>query len=602
MQHIAITREQFSALPREKQEALVMDVRRKKFMALPRAEQERMVMEKRQAEIPKQPEMSSGKAFRTSAESAATLGFTPVVAGAGAALGAGVGALQQGRGFGQALTEGKEAFFEGRQERKALEAEAGQQAAGTFGTVLGTAATLPLTAVKGLAGAAKLGGVLGVGQAGAQAEEVADIPAEIAKGVGIGVATEGALGVGGKVVKRIAKSAVGQATKEGLKRAVTKSGGTLSGMNESSIRTFIDKGDEVTEIIKKTGGEVEDAAEGFREGVNKALQTTRETASTKITKAIDSAPKTSLISPKGTRNAIANVVKTLDPKANKADIGEIKRVLSNVLDEVATKTEKKLIQPPAKLINILNAQGKPTKVFPKKIEKDVLVPGELSLKQAQVLKQKFDDIASKGYFDSRTKVFVKSSAGVVRAAKAAANSLRAQLGQKLPAVKEANKVLSNLRKLEPNIPKGFIKDDTRTTAIFTGGSGANRQNRSILRKIGKITGVDHLEEAKVLAAAKDFAKPPILPVDTTGKSVARLGLTAGIATIAGPTVAALAAMATSPVALKTAIRAGQITDKLAKKIFEKATPSVKSILIQKFNKIDFDQNNKKAIDRRSKGQ
>jgi hypothetical protein len=220
----------------------------------------------------------------------------------------------------------------------------------------------------------------------------------------------------------------------------------------------------------------------------------------------------------------------------------------------------------------------------------------LTLKQAQALKQSFDTL-SKDTYAQGGKIFA-NSAGVKRAAKAAADDLRKAIADMSPEIASANKQLTRLRTIEKTINKNLIGEGKSDAALFAVGNDLNKRNSALLRRLGEITGTKPVEKAQVIAAAKAFAEPPLTAADVTGKGVERLAKGAILgAAVGGPTGAFIGGIATSPAALKAAIRTGQVTPKLAKQVFEKATPSVKSILIQQFGKANFPEN---AVDRRSR--
>jgi hypothetical protein len=106
--------------------------------------------------------------------------------------------------------------------------------------------------------------------------------------------------------------------------------------------------------------------------------------------------------------------------------------------------------------------------------------------------------------------------------------------------------------------KNLLTEGKTASPLIAAGSGANPANEKILKQLGQETGTDVLGEAQKLAAARTFGKPQLMPVDSTGKAVGRMGLASGIGFVTGGVPGAvIAGGLTSPAALKVAIKAGQ---------------------------------------------
>ncbi|MHA2407917.1 MAG: hypothetical protein ACXACA_06065 [Candidatus Ranarchaeia archaeon] len=490
--------------------------------------------------------ISMGQALRIGLERGGTLGFRPVIAGLGAAAGSTIGELQQNRGLMDALRSGMEAFSEARKEAVEEEELASREAPITsaLSEVLGSIPTAVLAPVGGLKGAAALGGVMGLGKGLSEAESLADIPGEVAKGALTGAAIEGTT----KGLGAIARKA-GRAVKEGTKTAVSKLGAATTGVPEKDIRTLMEKGDDVARIIKESGGDLTSEADNLRRNLMNAIQSTRKKSSKTISEAIQKSASTPVIKNDSAIQAAKNVAESLAEKAEAKDI---------------------------KAIN---------KLIVKNIEKSS-VKDALTLKEAQALKQQFDTLSKDTYIQGG-KVFA-NSAGIKRAAKAASNELRSSIAELSPEIAKSNKTLSKLHDIEKKINKNLIAEGKPDVSLFAAGSDTHKRNASMLRELGEITGTKPLEEAEKLAAARSFADTKLLPSDVTGKSLTRILASTSVGGAAGgPLGAAVGALAASPTALKYAIRSGQVTAKNAGKLFNIATPEVKSLLIQTFGKESF---------------
>jgi hypothetical protein len=445
-----------------------------------------------------------------------------------------------------ALRSGMEAFSEARKEAVEEEELASREAPITsaLSEVLGSIPTAVLAPVRGLKGAAALGGVMGLGKGLSEAESLADIPGEVAKGALTGAAIEGTT----KGLGAIARKA-GRAVKEGTKTAVSKLGAATTGVPEKDIRTLMEKGDDVARIIKESGGDLTSEADNLRRNLMNAIQSTRKKSSKTISEAIQKSASTPVIKNNSAIKAAKNVAESLAEKAEAKDI---------------------------KAIN---------KLIVKNIEKSS-VKDALTLKEAQALKQQFDTLSKDTYIQGG-KVFA-NSAGIKRAAKAASNELRSSIAELSPEIAKSNKTLSKLHDIEKKINKNLIAEGKPDVSLFAAGSDTHKRNASMLRELGEITGTKPLEEAEKLAAARSFADTKLLPSDVTGKSLTRILASTSVGGAAGgPLGAAVGALAASPTALKYAIRSGQVTAKNAGKLFNVATPEVKSLLIQTFGKESF---------------
>lgn len=588
-----------------------------------------------------EPDVSAGRALRVGIEKGATLGARPFVAGVGGALGAGVGALQRGADIGEAAGEAKEAFFEARKQAREEEEKVSKQRPGVAlaSEIAGSGLTLPFTAVRGLTGAAKLGAAAGTAQALSKAEELKDIPAEIAKGAAIGVATEGALKGVGKGLKKAAESELFKAGKEKVKQSVIKTASAISGVPKNEVKTLVEQGDKVAKVIERSKGDLTGEADALRSKLSKNIQNTRKKASSAIGKVVDSpeAKKLPVVDKEPIISKIENVIQKLDPDVDRKDIkaakelitDEINRVnriddegalkLASIVEEIkqgdrvtTSKTFDLLNEVVSgrrdknKILQLVNS----TRTIKGKAQpsiQDLAFVDEatslvekglpLTLKQAQALKQSFDTL-SKDTYAQGGKIFA-NTAGVKRAAKAAADEMRKAIAELSPEIAQSNRTLSQLRTIEKNINKNLIAAGKPDAALFAAGADTNKRNAALLRRLGELTGSKPLDEAKVLSAARTFADAPLTSLDITGKGVERFAKGAVVGgLIGGPTGAVVGGLATSPAAVKAAIRGGQISLDLARKVYEEASPKVKSLLIQSFGRTQLTGKEESAIERR----
>lgn len=363
----------------------------------------------------------------------------------------------------------------------------------------------------------------------------ADITASGAAGLGLDIAADPATfltgaGIaktatrGGKIAKG-AKAAASQAGQVGAKvgaKAVQKGGAALTGVPEEVVRTYMNKTKKINKIIGETGGDITVAADDFRQGLQDALRQTKSKYNKALGNAIDKAPANSFSSSKPIEDAILKVRKTLDPALEADSIKEV--------DE---------------LIDMIKTKG-----------------GKVNAKDANKIKRIFQDYGKRTYAKDG-KMFASSSEAAERAAKEAASEARKIESKLAPGAAKANAKLSELRNYEKNINKNLIAPGKPDASITAAGSGANRRNLEALQKAEDLTGYRAVEGAEDLAAAKVFGNTPILPMDATGKSATRVA--AGYL-LGGPAGAAM----TSPLALKAAINAGDISVDLVRKLSGKA--------------------------------
>lgn len=215
-----------------------------------------------------QPETSALKAAQTGVEQAISFGARPAIAGLGSAIGQTVADIQFAPKSSQPLMDfvkgipGRAigAFKAGRQEAIQEQRKSAEEhpVAATVGQLGGAAATLPLTAVKGLAGAIGLGAAQGAGTAIGEADSLADAAKQIGTGAAIGGATFGL----GKGLEKGAKSASAALEKAAETKAFKATGAMLkdfrAAFNKGKVnelgRAAIDNG------LIKAGDTVDDIA------------------------------------------------------------------------------------------------------------------------------------------------------------------------------------------------------------------------------------------------------------------------------------------------------------------------------------------------------
>lgn len=496
---------------------------------------ESQLMAQQKAESTKTEEPSLGRALQLGVEKAGTFGFRPAVAGAGGALGGFIGKLQAGGSLSEAAQQGKEFFFDAREEAKA-EQEAAAKAhpvADFAGQAAGTVATLPLVAGKGIKAALATGGLFGAGDAASNAESLDEAANKIITGTATSALTYGALKGGGAVVRKVGQTPIGQKiagkaasavekTKQIPSKVFDKIAHSLTGVDEKKINTFRRNVDEINRIIARAGGDWPEEANKFRETVMRDIQSTRKNLNAQITEALVDAPDTV-----------------------RADINPIIDTLNNFKDKLSVNYDAAAMNQIDDIIN--------------KIKLEAGEDGLMTVSALFKTKQFLQERAAPSY-SSDGKIFITADQSA-KAAKQTAAVVRKALNKLSPEIAKANNTLELMHKIEDRMNRSLLKIDAPEAPIFAAGSGAINRNTKSLQKIGAITGKDYIPEVQKLAAAREFADPSWVPVDATGKSFTRLalGVGAGALSSGGTALGVVAGAAlTSPAALKKAIEIGSI--------------------------------------------
>jgi len=148
--------------------------------------------------------------------------------------------------------------------------------------------------------------------------------------------------------------------------------------------------------------------------------------------------------------------------------------------------------------------------------------------------------------------------------------------------------LSRLHQLESKMVKSILKTGmgANPTSFLTAGAGTNRRGFKALEEMSKITGEDFVSRARELAAANQFANAPIAPMDTTGKTLYRVGGGAALGALSAlglgsdvPQGAIIGAALASPFALKKVIQSSKFAGSVIKESLEKLNdPKVNSVI------------------------
>ncbi len=295
----------------------------------------------------------------------------------------------------------------------------------------------------------------------------------------------------------------------------------LTGLSQNDINTYAKATDEVNSLIERSGGDVTEATDLVRSKFQKDLISTRQRFSKQITSALESAPKEATIDATPILDRLQAAKDRLDPVYGSDAIKEI----DDIISKVQTKAED----------------------------------GALSLVDLFKTKEYLQDQGKSAYFKGG-QIFSRGKEAQI-AAKQAAGESRKILNSLSPEIAEANNRLSIMHNLEDQLNKNMITPGTPDAALLAAGSGGNPRNAKLLQRMGDITGTDALGEAQKLSAAKAFAKAPLLPADTTGKSLTRMATGIGLGSIKGVPGMIAGGLLSSPAVTKGIINTANVVGK-----------------------------------------
>ena len=484
--------------------------------------------------------MSRGEAFKIGVEQGGTFGLRPVVAGLSGAAGGIVGDLSNPigneglsdrvkRAFGDIGSNYQEARRGAVSEQnKAYEDRPGYNMAGNLA---GSAVLLPYTAsAKGLSGAVSLGGKMGAAQALSEAESIPEAIQKTVTGAALGAGTYGLTKGLEKGIPYVADK-IGQ----GIKKTTVRLGSTFTGETEKNIKNFIEKNDAINKIISESGGEISVAADEARDVFANQIRNYRQKLGEEIGKKLDQANPEKVVD-------VMPILGKLQEVKNRINLS-LKPEAGQQIDDIVNK--------------VIDAAGD---------------SGQLSLRELHEVNQFLQDSAKASYLKGG-QIFVPGKEAQM-AAKQAAREGKIIFDKLAPDVKAINNNLSMLHKIEENINKNLIASGKPESALLAAGASDSGRNRVYLEKLGKIVGKDFIGTAEELAAAKAFANPNLLPIDTTGKSLTRMAVGGLAGSLAGgginPVTGAMGAALTSPAALKQTVNAGLSGQRLLQYMYKPA--------------------------------
>lgn len=384
----------------------------------------------------------------------------------------------------------------------------------------------------------------------------------------------------GKGVAAAANTKIGQAVISKAGGAAAKVGELFTGVPKSEIQTYAKNAPEIDQMSAAADHNAQDIADQVRAKINETIATHRKGLNDQISGALESASKDKTVNITPVIDALERQKAKLDPKLHSEDISDINELIKRVQGKAPLENGPTGYQANTEknVADLANGQGQyhygptgtdgralggeTTPVINDAEDKIVELPipgGRKYLTDAQglhTIQRWLQDKASSAY--GQTAVGFQVGDQAAKAAKAAAGAGREILSEVSPEIAAANTKLARLHQIEDVMNKTILAEGKTASPLMAAGAGANPANAKVLRELGKETGTDILGEAQKLSAARTFGKPQLMPVDSTGKAVGRMGLASGLGFIAGgPTGAIGAAALTSPAALKVAINAGR---------------------------------------------
>lgn len=329
-------------------------------------------------------------------------------------------------------------------------------------------------------------------------------------------------------------------------RAAAKLGSTLSGVPEKEITTYAKSAPEINAMNKASDYDTQDMADNLRDKINGKIKETRLGMNSQIS--------STLAKREGQTIESQPILDALGSAKGKINL-KLRPEEGKEIDDLMSK------------VDAVSANGK------------------IGLQDAHDLKEYLQEIGEGAY--SKGGQMFQVGSKTARAAKSAAAMTRSAVNEEAPEVANANNTLSELRGIESLLNRNVLTPGKTASPLIAAGAGGNPANAKLLDKLGNTIKMNVSGDAEKLAAARTFGKPSLVPVDTTGKSLTRMGVAGLLGGIAGHAAGEtfpgilIGEAASSPAAIKAAINTGRAASPLIK------NPTVNGLvargLINKYN-------------------
>lgn len=321
--------------------------------------------------------------------------------------------------------------------------------------------------------------------------------------------------VGAKAVQAGSEALSGAAKIPG--KVLTKTASALTGVPEADVANYAKRTPQINQMISQSGGNLSDMADQVRSDIANHIQGVKKSWGSQLNSVVKSAPADKTVPVDSILEKMESVKDRLDPDFKSDAISEI-----NKLQDIIKKKADS---------------------------------GKIDIQTLNSIKSNLQDEAA---YMKPGQVF-STAKPVQDAAKAGAREARLLFNDALPEGAELNNKLSQLHGVESNLNKNLIAPGKSDSALFAAGSGNNPRNAKMLSRLEDITGYPVTDKVKDLSTARTFANPGLLPMDSTGKAVARqVGAAALGEGLFGHGGAMIAGALSSPLALKAAINAGRV--------------------------------------------
>lgn len=313
-----------------------------------------------------------------------------------------------------------------------------------------------------------------------------------------------------------------------LEKGTVSAASAASGVTKKEIQTLLDRTDEVLDLAKKYSNDMAAATDAKRSVWVKQIDSARRRLNDDLGKKLDAIGSGKTVDVSGVQNEIRKTAGQLHPQYDKQAIAEVDSILNEIDDAVASAKSR-------------NFDVVPTKY------------GH-SVSDLYSLKSRLQEIAS-GSYKKDGQIFQVGKKSQ-RAAKAGAAKANEMLSSVVPEVKEIDKKLAQLRKIEEKLNKNFLAEGKPNASVLSAGSDQNKFQKALAARLDEIAGTNIVRDAENLASAKTFGDPSLLPVDATGKSFTRLFTAMGGGLLLGGPKGLIAGGAmSSPAAIKAAAKA-----------------------------------------------
>lgn len=413
---------------------------------------------------------------------------------------------------------------------------AGMVAGGIVGLPEGGVGAIPGAALGGAAGAAlkNIGEKYILGEDKTRSDVYGD---PVVSGIeGAGSEMAGRLigqGVNAAANSKAGKYVIGKAGK-----VASTVGSAFSGIPQKELETYAGNTDEINALAKEAKYSSQEMADNLRSNINSQVQETKQ----------------------GLNNQISQAFKSRAGET--VDAQPILDQLSAAKSQINSKLRPEEIQQVDEMINQVKAVTK---------------EGQIDLKDAHDLKELLQEQASGSY--SKNGQIFQTGTKAQKAAKTGAAVTRSLVNDAAPEIAHANDTLSQLHDVEDVMNRSMLAEGKTGASLYSAGSGANEANEAALKELGNITGKNFLGDAQKIAAAKTFGKAPVLPVDATGKTATRMGVAGASGYLLGGVPGAIITEGlSSPLGIKAAINAGNVTGKIARSTMQNAPSLVGNAL------------------------